>query len=132
MIEVFHDPRITKNTAGKSVILKAYAAWLCKNRDGFLLDRHRHANGTFRGLLHRADCKLMNRPVQLKGALNGERYKACSNDLEALGVWAVYVHPIGPVNDNGNPQRPCRSCRVPSPWLVAPAAVAAVTRHRKR
>lgn len=97
MIEIFHDP--------KHGDISGYRYWLEHNPNGYVLDRHR-AGTNFGGLLHKVSCTQYLWPAgNLAGALSTGRYKACSNDRDALLRWAEYIHP-------NPPERPelCTAC----------------------
>lgn len=91
MIEIFHDP--DQGDVG------GYRYWLEHNPQGYVLDRHREGAPRSRvgGKFHRVSCTLYIWPPRiLDGALGDHRFKACSNDRDALLRWAQYVYPNAP------------------------------------
>lgn len=103
MIEVFHDPSEDPDVSG-------YRYWLKHNPNGYVIDRHwesRKNPQSCKGMLHRASCRryIQN---EIAGALSDGRYKACSNDKDALFAWARYVHPNDMPEKCDDPRNGCK------------------------
>lgn len=70
---------------------KAYASWLTRHRDGFVVDWRRHPTRS-QPQVHRADCQLIRGTGKKSHCTTGRRLKACALDLDELRKWTAPLH----------------------------------------
>ncbi len=73
--------RFVDNDAG-------YVAWLARHRGGFVLNTFPHVSSSYL-VLHRAACRMVNRPLAAGRHWTHQYGKACSDDRSELAIWAL-------------------------------------------
>jgi hypothetical protein len=78
-----------------------YVAWVADHHGGFVLNTFPHVNSSYL-VLHRASCRMVNRPLAAGRHWTHQYGKACSDDRSELGAWAL--------RETGKDISPCGSC----------------------